>query len=412
MIMLDLFKARMASHGAVQAQAYLRNADMVIDKTFTRDPSYREVYLTHIPSGIENQKMDAKFFIHSRQSLSSDEVDYFLSFRPHVHAPVGSYVDIPNSNGVMERWLIVMKDTRPQFPMYYVLKCNWTLKWKIGDTIYKVLGVLRDQKAYNSGLWTDYQFTTVDNVNLFWMPTTPYTQTVSYDQRILMNDDGRAIPIAWRVSKIQDIQPRGVTKITVEQEVASIPEDCGKFGIANLCPHKEHSGNKTELCKYCTMAEPIYIDAGLQMPIEESRKGRITYNGKDATIRVGGSAKTLAAEYWDVDKFVSYNPFWNITLVDGEEDLCAINANFNGTSWNISSGKSDIGIETSTKEKICEVRCFVENKDIFKVKLEPFGNSLKLSCAQLYNMVGKQMVISAKDEFGGNDAEVVMEVIS
>ena len=39
MPMLDLFKSRMANQGAIQSKAYLQNADMVIDKTFTRDPA-------------------------------------------------------------------------------------------------------------------------------------------------------------------------------------------------------------------------------------------------------------------------------------------------------------------------------------------------------------------------------------
>ena len=33
MIMLELFKSRMASQGNIQAQAYLHNADNAIDKT-------------------------------------------------------------------------------------------------------------------------------------------------------------------------------------------------------------------------------------------------------------------------------------------------------------------------------------------------------------------------------------------
>lgn len=69
MPMLDLFKSRMANQGAIQSKAYLQNADMVIDKTFTRDPAYREVYVTHMPSEIKDQKMDAKFIIDTRRAI-------------------------------------------------------------------------------------------------------------------------------------------------------------------------------------------------------------------------------------------------------------------------------------------------------------------------------------------------------
>lgn len=161
--MLDRFRMRMERIGQNQSSAYLRNADVAINETFTRDPAYRRVVITHMPSGIDHKSYDAKFSIHTRRSISGDYEDYYLSFRPHVRVPIGAYADIPDDDGKLQRWLIVLKDDRPQFPMYYVLKCNWTLKWVIGDKIYKVLGCLRNQNSYNSGLWQDNIFESVEN---------------------------------------------------------------------------------------------------------------------------------------------------------------------------------------------------------------------------------------------------------
>ena len=45
--MLDNFKSRMARQGGAQNKAYLKQSDMIIDATFTRDPAYRKVFLTH-----------------------------------------------------------------------------------------------------------------------------------------------------------------------------------------------------------------------------------------------------------------------------------------------------------------------------------------------------------------------------
>lgn len=73
-------------------------------------------------------------------------------FRPHVKIPVGSYVDIPNDTGKLERWLVILDDHPPQFPMYYVLKCNWVLKWVYEGKVYKCECVQRTQSSYNSGL--------------------------------------------------------------------------------------------------------------------------------------------------------------------------------------------------------------------------------------------------------------------
>lgn len=231
-----------------------------------------------------------------------------------------------------------------------------------------------------------------------WVPTTPYTQTLSYNQRVIICDSDRTIPLLWELSKILDTIPLGVTRLTFKQVQADMHTDCGKYGIANFC----NSGD----CANCTIAEPTYIDAGLQMPTEEPRKGRITYNGKDATLRVGGSAKTFTAEYWD-EEFIPYNAFWTIALVDGENVLCSVNAHYNG-NWNITQASSGFDMEVANGD----VRCFVDNKDICKIKLIASGDSIKLSCGQLYNMVGKNIVLTAKDENGLNDAEVIMEVIS
>ena len=152
MIMLDSFKTRMNRVGKTQSGAYLHNADRTINATFKRDPSYREVFITHIPSEIENQKMDAKFIIDTRRNIQGDEEVYKLMFRPHVKIPVGSYVDIPDDSGVLQRWLVILDDHQPQFPMYYILKCNWILKWVYKDKVYKCECVQRTQSSYNSGL--------------------------------------------------------------------------------------------------------------------------------------------------------------------------------------------------------------------------------------------------------------------
>ena len=63
--MLDAFKARMERLGKTQSNAYLQNSYMIIDESFMRDPAYREVFVTHVPSNIKLQKMDAKFKIHT-----------------------------------------------------------------------------------------------------------------------------------------------------------------------------------------------------------------------------------------------------------------------------------------------------------------------------------------------------------
>ena len=71
--MLDSFKARMSRVGETQSAAYLNNADMIIDNTFKRDPAYREVFVTHKPSEIENKRS-------TKQLVLLPRWNYKLSF--------------------------------------------------------------------------------------------------------------------------------------------------------------------------------------------------------------------------------------------------------------------------------------------------------------------------------------------
>ena len=147
--MYDAFKRRHQMSGASMSQAMVNQSDMIMNATFDRDPAFKKVC-------IDGKYVDAKYKVHAYTSLSSgDSVDYYLQFRPGVYYEPGTYVDIPNRDGNYERWLIVLKDDLPQFPLHYVLKTNWTLKWALDGKIYSCLGVHRTQLSYNSGLWTD-----------------------------------------------------------------------------------------------------------------------------------------------------------------------------------------------------------------------------------------------------------------
>ena len=416
--MLDNFRNRMKYIGENQSQAYLHNADMVINNTFKRDPAYREVIITHVPSNIIQQKYDAKFSIHTRRSIAGDFEDYYLSFRPHVRVPIGAYVDIPDDEGVLQKWLIVLKDDKPQFPMYYVLKCNWTLKWVIGDKVYKVLGCLRNQNSYNSGLWQDNVFESVENQNKFWMPTTPYTQMIEYGQRFVINDPGRTMPITWKCSKVEDVQPIGLTRLTFTQEAANLHEDCSKYGLAGWCPCIDHGIEKPEACKICMLEEPTYIDAGLEMPTE-STSGRIVYAGKNATMRVGGQGKTFTSEFWDSmgREFISEEVTWKVAFMNGSDIICSVDLHYNNV-WNIvaSSGSPPFSIDVINGSGAQRnIKCVTDSVGTLEFSVEPSEQNwraITIKLPKIYNMVGKKMVISSYDKNNNYTEEIIMEVIS
>lgn len=402
--MLDAFKNRMKRSGGSLGMARKNQADMIMNAKFTDDIGYREIIVSHSPTNIERKKYDARYAIKSYLSITGDEIPYYLQLRPGTRIPIGSYVDIKNDIGDYETWMVVAFDDRPQFPLYQILKCNWTLKWIHNDILYKCLGVKRNQNSYNSGLWTDYSTTSVENQHKMWMPTTPLTQTINYGDRVLMNDIGREIPLAWQVSKVEDTAPVGLTKITFAQTQADMHDDCGKYGIANWC--KLCGGDHN--CVTCQIPEPKYIDASLsydeEIVIYPVSKGEILYSGTAPNIRVNGSYKKLTAQFPGDDG--SYIVQWMLSFDGGAasvsiDELCNVTSPNNYTFVPSKDG----GRIDCSKDGflIFSVHVAFDSKDM---------RMIKIKCAQLYSMVGKTITVSAMDEFGRQYNSLDLEVIS
>lgn len=97
-------------------------------------------------------KVDIKFIVTQYQTLSKDDVEYHIQFKPSqnfsfsendelyyyetdyrqrygAEFPIGMYIDIPNERGIYEKWLICGKESQNQFPKYSILKCNYYYHW-------------------------------------------------------------------------------------------------------------------------------------------------------------------------------------------------------------------------------------------------------------------------------------------
>lgn len=138
---------------------------------------------------------------------------------------------VPDDLGVYNLWMIVARDDRPQFPQFYILKCDFLAKWNIlekdvplfeGRNVdigtYFSWSVLRAQNSYNSGVWTDYATTSVENQKKIWLPTNDDTYTLTYNNHIVISNNPYR-RVTWEISKVEDTSPIGVTKITLKQEL-------------------------------------------------------------------------------------------------------------------------------------------------------------------------------------------------
>lgn len=63
---------------------------------------------------------------------------------------------------------------------------------------------------------TMYKETTIENQKIVWLPTNLKTQTIFYDQRIVISAP-RETPIIWRCSKVEEVSEKGISRYTFVQ---------------------------------------------------------------------------------------------------------------------------------------------------------------------------------------------------
>lgn len=162
----DTYKKMVSSRGKTVGQAFKIQSDMVMDHTWFNDLEAKECYIYDyfhddqpmLCQGMtyENTtktKMDLKFIQTQTSSISKDEVDFMVQFRPSqkmsfekgdelfyyetdyrqkyfAQFPLGMYVDVYDDEDKMyHKWLIVAKEESNQFVKYNVLKCNYFYHW-------------------------------------------------------------------------------------------------------------------------------------------------------------------------------------------------------------------------------------------------------------------------------------------
>lgn len=355
--MFEQYKNRMAYRGNNISEMLRMQSNMVIEQTWNRDPNYRQVYVVKVNGGLpeinaKHQLIDVKFNIDTYAKIVSDEPAYLLQFRHGAEKlnpdiGVGSYVYMTDEDGEWKWWLICALDERPQFRQYHILECNWTLRWITNGKIYSCLGVQRYQNSYNSGSWDLDRTTTVDNITSVWVPTNREVQTLGYNQRVMISDEGRYPPICWQCSKVDSTTPIGLTKFKFTQELFD----------------PTHDNPELMLCDYYdTPIKPEVSDDGAKLPTTSV----ITYNGTQPTIKVGGSYKVFTPNFID-----------STVTVD---------------KWQISDESGDI------------------SGDVENYTIKHDGDKLKIKIAPNYKLIGKVLTIKLTGS-DGSQAELSVEVV-
>lgn len=268
MITAEMYKSYLASEGNTLSQVKRNESDIVINQTFTADAAYKKVYIL-TQNGWKFE--DAKYQIHTTPSILKDAVDYYLQFRPKIHYPIGSYVFIPDDtdfdinlsgseldnpfslpdNRITQLWFIVGRDDALSYVRYNVLKCNWNFKWLYKHNLYSCWGANRSASSYTSGKWTDEYSSALDNLTSAWIPDTYYTyenniyelglsdtRTIMHEQRFMLTNN-ILDPKVYQVTKVVDLNPSGIIKLSIKQDELNEKRDNIKLKI---CDYYNDSG--------------------------------------------------------------------------------------------------------------------------------------------------------------------------
>ena len=248
--MFELYKKKLG-YGEQKSYDYgkmLRSHNNEIsNQSFEYDAAY-------IKCLINGETVDAKYFYGSAGDVNKDEPRYNLQFRSGVHYPIGSIVSIEEEeydeseyaywkrediedrpcyimNGIhYRRWIIVNKTKELQFRKYYILPCDWCLKWICEDPdgvrrLHKQVCIMRIRSSYSSGIYQQYQLTTMEAQDGVWLPMNEKTATIALDQRVMVSDYRSLNPQSYKVSDYYSNHPIGVLKVTLYRDTVISSDD-------------------------------------------------------------------------------------------------------------------------------------------------------------------------------------------
>lgn len=275
---------------------------------------------------------------------------------------VGMYLDVPDKKGVYHRHLICMKDVEQNFQKYFLLPCDYLLQWvqTKADKRYRrsMWCVLKSQSSYNSGIWVDNVTASQQNQELLFIPTNEVSDTIYYvsednnnNQRLIVDIPNYSIenwtPNTWVVSKVERVNVRGRTKLTLYQK---------PFNSNTDYIEKDENGIITGLwANYFGGTAPT--DPSIPTTPPSSITARIS--ASTSTIKVGGSYKNLTVNLFndsneDITTEYADATFTWTCSIDNEDwtDKVTWRA---GTEYN--QKKVKFPNDTSTIGKIMSIKC-------------------------------------------------------
>lgn len=304
--------------------------------------------------------------------IETDELFYMEEYRQKYHLDdifVGMYLDVPDKKKVYHKHLICMKDVEQNFQKYFLLPCDYLLQWiqTKADKRYKrnMWCVLKSQSSYNSGIWTDNVTSSQQNQELLFIPTNEISDTIYYvsednnnNQRLIVDIPNYSIenwtPNTWVVSKVERVNVRGRTKLTLYQK---------PFNNNTDYIEKDENGIITGLwANYFGGTAPTDPSNPTTPPSSITAK----ISASTSTIKVGGSYKNLTVNLFNdsnediTTEYADATFTWTCSIDDEDwTDKVTWRA---GTEYN--QKKVKFPNDTSTIGKILSVKCEIVNDNL------------------------------------------------
>ena len=301
-----------------------------------------------------------------------DELFYMEEYRQKYHIDdifVGMYLDVPDKKNIYHKHLICMKDVEQNFQKYFILPCDYFLQWiqTKADKRYKrsMWCVLKSQSSYNSGIWVDNVTASQQNQELLFIPTNEISDTIYYvsednntNQRLIVDIPNYSIenwtPNTWVVSKVERVNVRGRTKLTLYQK---------PFNSNTDYIEKDENGIITGLwANYFGGTTPT--DASTPTTPPSSITARIS--ASTSTIKVGGSYKNLTVNLFNdsnediTTEYADATFTWTCSIDDEDwTDKVTWRA---GTEYN--QKKVKFPNDSSVISKILSVKCKIVKDDL------------------------------------------------
>lgn len=289
----DAYKIRLKAQKGKTVPQYKRDqSEMVVRETWYNDPEVVSMKLYKHKEGTCGREYeligeeDARFIHKELQQYGSQAVAYYVQFLPHVHYPIGSYIQIPDEDGKMQWWLIVDKSKDLQFAYYDILPCNYTVKWVKNNRVYQCLCVVRSVNSYSSGVKTKASLMELtDNRCKMVMPSDEVSKNLFYDVRIVVSSD-RDVPFVWKTTKIEEITPVGISTFTIQQDKYNELTDKAEDGtvVADINTQIVHEDKKEGVVGKvddktftATILSSRLIEDKVNLESKKNEDGSVTY---------------------------------------------------------------------------------------------------------------------------------------